>query len=55
MTARDHLPVSPLTPPSSRPAPTVSPSFTRRQTWIPAYAGMTVEGVCAGGQERRQT
>ena len=49
MTARDHAPVSPATFPSSRPAPTVSLSFTGRQTWIPASAGMTVEGVCAGG------
>ena len=45
MTARDHICVSPLPPPSSRPAPGLSAVFARRQTWIPAFAGMTVEGV----------
>ena len=45
MTARDHICVSPLPPPSSRPGPGLSAVFARRQTWIPAFAGMTVEGV----------
>ena len=33
------------TPPSSQPVPVLSAFFARRQTWIPAFAGMTVEGV----------
>ena len=45
MTARDHIRVSPLPPPSSRPVPALSAVFARRQRWIPAFAGMTVEGV----------
>jgi hypothetical protein len=45
MTARDHIRVSPPAAPSSRPAPGLSAVFARRQTWIPAFAGMTVEGV----------
>ena len=51
MIARDNTPVSPSTPPSSRPVPGLSAVFAGRQTWIPAFAGMTVEGVWrrAGG------
>ena len=45
MIARDNTPVSPSTPPSSRPVPGLSAVFAGRQTWIPAFAGMTVEGV----------
>ena len=47
MIARDNTPVSPSTPPSSRPVPGLSAVFAGRQTWIPAFAGMTVEGGVA--------
>ncbi|WP_231889354.1 hypothetical protein, partial [Tistrella mobilis] len=45
MTVRDHGFVGPSTPPSSRLVPGLPVSSARRQTWIPAFAGMTVEGV----------
>jgi hypothetical protein len=45
MTARDHIRVSPPAAPSSRPAPGLSAVFAGRRRWIPAFAGMTVEGV----------
>jgi hypothetical protein len=55
MTARDNAFVSHPTPPSCRSVPGLAPFSTRQQTWIPAFAGMTVEGVCRGGQGRRRT
>ena len=55
MTARDHGPVSPSTLPSSLPAPGLSAFSTGRQTWIPAFAGMTVEGIGTAAPPLRLT